>query len=222
MFPARIATKMTLGGVLLLGVTTAIVCLVLFLRGQPRIIEASNKLIEQAGGNLVSKIDQQLAGIQGEAVSMARLAEVLPRDVSLWQNSFPQMIDSNGNHTIAGGGIWPEPDAFVAGTARRSFFWAREDSGKLAYSDGYNQPATGDYHQESWYTQARNAPRDRCTWSDVYQDPVSGVKMVTCSVPYYVRDRFAGVATLDVMLNNLAQFVKTQGNVTGGLSLIHI
>lgn len=216
MFPARIATKMTLGGVLLLGVTTAIVCLVLFLRGQPRIIEASNKLIGQAGGNLVSKIDQQLAGIQGEAVSMARLAEVLPRDVSLWQNSFPQMIDSNGNHTIAGGGIWPEPDAFVAGTARRSFFWAREDSGKLAYSDGYNQPATGDYHQESWYTQARNAPRDRCTWSDVYQDPVSGVKMVTCSVPYYVRDRFAGVATLDVMLNNLAQFVKTQGNVTGG------
>lgn len=121
MFPARIATKMTLGGVLLLGVTIAIVCLVLLLRGQPRIIEASNKLIEQAGGNLVSKLDQQLAGIQGEAVSMARLAEVLPHDVSLWQNSFPQMIDSNGNHTIAGGGIWPEPEAYVAGTARRSF-----------------------------------------------------------------------------------------------------
>jgi len=219
MFPARIATKMTLGGVLLLGVTTAIVCLVLLLRGQPRIIEASNKLIEQAGGNLVSKLDQQLAGIQGEAVSMARLAEVLPRDVSLWQNSFPQMIDSNGNHTIAGGGIWPEPNAFVAGTALRSFFWAREESGKLAYSDGYNQPATGDYHKESWYTQARNAPRDRCTWSDVYQDQVSGVKMVTCSVPYYAGDRFAGVATLDVMLDNLAQFVKTQGNVTGGYAL---
>ncbi|MCP6302707.1 methyl-accepting chemotaxis protein, partial [Klebsiella pneumoniae] len=85
-------------------VTTAVVFSVLLLRGQPRVIEASHTLIEQAGSNLVSQLNQQLVRIEGEAVSMARLAEVLPHDATLWQQSFPQIINSSGNKTIAGGG----------------------------------------------------------------------------------------------------------------------
>jgi methyl-accepting chemotaxis protein len=207
---------MTLGSLLLLGVTTAVVLSVLLLRGQPRVIEASHKLIEQAGSNLVSQLNQQLVRIEGEAVSMARLAEVLPHDAALWQQSFPQIINSSGDKTIAGGGVWPEPDAFSAGVQRRSFFWARQRDGSLAYSEDYNVPAGNGYQQESWYSAVRNGPRDRCGWSEVYQDAVSGVKMVTCSVPYATGDRFAGVATLDVQLDNLAGFMQQKGQVTGG------
>ncbi|XXN64229.1 methyl-accepting chemotaxis protein [Enterobacter ludwigii] len=216
MLPTRLATRMTLGGLLLLCVTTAVVFSVLLLRGQPRVIEASHTLIEQAGSNLVSQLNQQLMRIEGEAVSMARLAEVLPHDATLWQQSFPQIINSSGNKTIAGGGVWPEPDAFSAGVQRRSFFWARQSDGSLAYSDDYNLPAGNGYQQESWYSAVRNGPRDRCGWSEVYQDPVSGVKMVTCSVPYTVGERFAGVATLDVQLDNLAGLMQQKGQVTGG------
>jgi methyl-accepting chemotaxis protein len=216
MLPTRLATRMTLGGLLLLCVTTAVVFSVLMLRGQPRVIEASHTLIEQAGNNLVSQLNQQLVRIEGEAVSMARLAEVLPHDAALWQHSFPQIINSNGDKTIAGGGIWPEPDAFIPGVARRSFFWARQNDGSMAYSDGYNQPNASAYQQESWYSTVRSAPRDRCGWSEVYQDPVSGVKMVTCSVPYVSGARFAGVATMDVQLDNLADFMQQKGQVTGG------
>lgn len=161
---------------------------VLLLRGQPRVIEASHKLIEQAGSNLVSQLNQQLVRIEGEAVSMARLAEVLPHDASLWQQSFPQIINSSGDKTIAGGDVWPEPDAFSAGVQRRSFFWARQRDGSLGYSEDYNVPAGNGYQQESWYSAVRNGPRDRCGWSEVYQDAVSGVKMVTCSVPYATGD----------------------------------
>lgn len=216
MLPTRLATRMTLGSLLLLGVTTAVVLSVLLLRGQPRVIEASHKLIEQAGSNLVSQLNQQLVRIEGEAVSMARLAEVLPHDAALWQQSFPQIINSSGDKTIAGGGVWPEPDAFSAGVQRRSFFWARQRDGSLAYSEDYNVPAGNGYQQESWYSAVRNGPRDRCGWSEVYQDAVSGVKMVTCSVPYATGDRFAGVATLDVQLDNLAGFMQQKGQVTGG------
>ena len=216
MVPTRLAARITLGGLLLLCITTAIVFFTLMLRGQPRVIEASHTLIQQAGGNLVSQLNQQLVGIEGEAASMARLAEVLPHDVSLWQTTFPHIIDSLGNHTIAGGGIWPEPDAYTAGVARRSFFWAREANGGLNYSEGYNEAGSSGYHNESWYSAARNAPRDRCSWSEVYQDAVSGVKMVTCSVPYRAGDTFAGVATLDVQLDNLGGFMESKGSVTGG------
>jgi len=99
---------------------------------------------------------------------------------------------------------------------RRSFFWARQNDGSLTYSEDYNLPTGNGYQQESWYSAVRNTARDRCGWSEVYQDPVSGVKMVTCSVPYATGDRFSGVATLDVQLDNLAGFMQQKGQVTGG------
>src|SRR3989338_8623385 len=45
---------------------------------------------------------------------------------------------------------------------------------------------------------------------------VTGVPMVTCSVPYQLEGRFAGVATLDLLLDDLARFLTEQGKVTDG------
>ncbi|MGO4611096.1 hypothetical protein AB4142_32680, partial [Variovorax sp. 2RAF20] len=87
------------------------------------------------------------------------------------------------------------------GVARRGFFWSRGAGGALVWSDGYNEPGSAGYHNESWYTSAREASRSKCSWSEVYQDPISQVNMVTCSVPYVQGEKFAGVATFDVLLD---------------------
>lgn len=102
---------------------------------------------------------------------MARLAETLPHDENLFKTVMPQIIDGKGDKSIAGGGIWPEPNAFTEGVARRSFFWSRGASGTLDYSEGYNDPAGTGYHNESWYSSAKNASRTKCDWSEVYQTP---------------------------------------------------
>jgi methyl-accepting chemotaxis protein len=214
--PVRLSGKLTLGGISMLLLITLIVYLAISLRGQPRVIEASNSLIQQTGENIVGQLNQQLIRIEGEVVSMARLAEVLPHQDDLFKSVLPQIIDSKGDKSIAGGGIWPEPNAFTEGVARRSFFWSRGANGTLDYSDGYNDPAGAGYHNESWYTSTKAASRSKCNWSEVYQDPVSNVNMVTCSVPYSAGDRFAGVATFDVLLDNLSGFMAKNGNLTGG------
>ncbi|WP_165672811.1 methyl-accepting chemotaxis protein [Metapseudomonas otitidis] len=216
LLPDRISTRLTLGAILLLLLTALAVFAVMVLRGQPRVVAESNALIEQTGSAIVRQLGLQLAGIQGLTVSMAHLAQTLPLDEALYRTTYPPMIDNSGDAAIAGGGIWPEPNAFTSGTERRSFFWARNANGALDYSDDYNKPDGPGYHNDAWYTGARNAAGDACVWSEAYQDPVSKVPMVTCSVPYQLQGRFAGVSTIDLRLDDLARFLKEQGTVTGG------
>jgi len=214
--PVRLSQRLTLGCIVLLILTALAVFAVMALRGQPRVVAASSELIEQTGSAIVRQLGLQLARIEGVTTSVAHLAEALPREESLYLNSMPSLINSQGNRAIAGGGVWPEPNAFNEGTVRRSFFWARGADGRLAYSDDYNAANGPGYHNEAWYTGARSSQAGQCLWSEAYQDPVSGVPMVTCSVPYQLDGRFAGVATLDLLLDDLARFLTEQGKVTDG------
>jgi methyl-accepting chemotaxis protein len=216
LIPVRLSQRLTLGSCALLALTTAAVFAVMTWRGQPLIVAASAELIEQTGGAIVRQLGLQLAGIEGLTASMANLAEVLPREDSLYKSTLPNLINNSGNAAIAGGGVWPEPNAFSAGVSRRSFFWARSASGQLDYSEDYNKADGPGYQNDAWYTSARSAKEGQCVWSEAYQDPVSGVPMVTCSVPYSLSGRFAGVSTIDLRLDDLAQFLQQHGSVTGG------
>ncbi|MGI2023419.1 methyl-accepting chemotaxis protein [Shewanella glacialipiscicola] len=214
--PIRISQRLTMGSILLLLLTGLAVFGVMSLRGQPRVVAASQQLIEQTGSSIVRQLALKLASVEGITLSLARIAEVLPREQALYLNSLPNVIDNNGDLTIAGGGIWPEPDQFEVGSHRHSFFWARGLDNKLTYSDEYNAESGPGYQNESWYTGARASSRSKCSWSEAYQDPVSKVAMVTCSVPYHLLAHFAGVATVDLKLDNVAQFLTEHGNVTDG------
>ncbi|MEH0016893.1 methyl-accepting chemotaxis protein [Citrobacter portucalensis] len=215
-YPTRISTRLTIGGILLLAVTTLVIVVIMLWRGQPRVVEINTALIEETGQGLTRQLSTVLSRIEGETVSLSRLAEVLPNDESLYQSVVPHLIGEGKDSIITGGGIWPEPDAFTAGVEKRSFFWARNAEGKLVYSNDYNVEGSSGYHNESWYQLAKGHSQNSCLWSDVYQDASSGVNMVTCSVPYQQVGKFAGVATTDIRLDNVATFMQQQGNSTGG------
>ncbi|MBO8124937.1 methyl-accepting chemotaxis protein, partial [Klebsiella pneumoniae] len=135
-YPSRISTRLTIGGILLLAVTTAIIIVVMLWRGQPRVVEINTALIEETGRGLTSRVSTILSQTDGKTVSLARLAEVLPNDEALYRYIPPNLIESNS--LITGGGIWPEPGAFTPGIEKRSFFWARNPAGELVFSDEYN------------------------------------------------------------------------------------
>ncbi len=219
-YPTRISTRLTIGGILLLAVTTIVIVVIMLWRGQPRVVEINTALIEETGQGLTRQLSTVLSRIEGETVSLSRLAEVLPNDESLYQSVVPHLIGEGKDSIITGGGIWPEPDAFTAGVEKRSFFWARNAEGKLVYSNDYNVEGSSGYHHESWYQHAKGQSQNNCLWSDVYQDASSGVNMVTCSVPYQQAGKFAGVATTDIRLDNVATFMQQQGNSTGGYAFV--
>ncbi|EKK5569094.1 methyl-accepting chemotaxis protein [Morganella morganii] len=217
-YPSRISTRLTIGGILLLAVTTAIIIVVMLWRGQPRVVEINTALIEETGRGLTSRVSIILSQTDGKTVSLARLAEVLPNDEALYRYIPPNLIESNS--LITGGGIWPEPGTFTPGVEKRSFFWARNTAGELVFSDEYNAEGTENYHNESWYRNAREQSTESCLWSDVYRDAISGVNMVTCSVPYKTDGKFAGVATTDIRLDNIAAIMQQYGDSTGGYAFV--
>lgn len=217
-YPSRISTRLTIGGILLLAVTTAIIIVVMLWRGQPRVVEINTALIEETGRGLTSRVSIILSQTDGKTVSLARLAEVLPNDEALYRYIPPNLIESNS--LITGGGIWPEPGAFTPGVKKRSFFWARNTAGELVFSDEYNAEGAENYHNESWYRNAREQSTESCLWSDVYRDAISGVNMVTCSVPYKTDGKFAGVATTDIRLDNIAAIMQQYGDSTGGYAFV--
>lgn len=217
-YPSRISTRLTIGGILLLAVTTAIIIVVMLWRGQPRVVEINTALIEETGRGLTSRVSIILSQTDGKTVSLARLAEVLPNDEALYRYIPPNLIESNS--LITGGGIWPEPGAFTPGVEKRSFFWVRNTAGELVFSDEYNAEGAENYHNESWYRNAREQSTESCLWSDVYRDAISGVNMVTCSVPYKTDGKFAGVATTDIRLDNIAAIMQQYGDSTGGYAFV--
>ncbi|AST79933.1 TPA: HAMP domain-containing protein [Citrobacter freundii] len=219
-YPSRISTRLTLGGIALLAVTTLVIVVIMLWRGQPRVVEINTALIEETGHGLTRQLSSVLSRIEGETVSLSRLAEVLPNDEALYRAVVPRLLGEKNNSIITGGGIWPEPDAFTPGVARRSFFWSRNTDDKLVFSDEYNAPGGNGYHSESWYQGAKGHSQENCVWSDVYQDAISGINMVTCSIPYQLAGKFAGVATTDIRLDNVASFMQQQGGRTGGYAFV--
>ena len=121
-YPTRISTRLTIGGILLLAVTTLVIVVIMLWRGQPRVVEINTALIEETGQGLTRQLSTVLSRIEGETVSLSRLAEVLPNDESLYQSVVPHLIGEDKDSIITGGGIWPEPVRFHRRCGEKKLF----------------------------------------------------------------------------------------------------
>ncbi len=205
-----IRQKISLGLAAILVLALVVIYLVVEGKVKSDLIEERQIQIQASQQGLIDLLGAKLDQVQLLTSSLALSTSGLPKDVDLFKKVFPPLIDNHGDSAIAGGGIWPEPNAFTAGVDRRSFFWARSDSGVELLED-YNDPKGSGYHNEGWYTVGRNAPLDRCSWSEAYTDPVTKIPMVTCTVPYKQNGKFAGVATVDMMLDGIGDILKEHG-----------
>lgn len=99
-YPTRISTRLTIGGILLLTVTSLVIVVIMLWRGQPRVVEINTALIEETGQGLTRQLSTVLSRIEGETVSLSRLAEVLPNDESLYQSVVPHLIGEGKDSII--------------------------------------------------------------------------------------------------------------------------
>lgn len=211
----KIRQKISLGLALILILAIALIYIVVESKVKSDLIAERQQQISVNQQSMLDLLDAKLDGIQLMTSTLALTATEIPKDVDLYKQLLPRLIDNHGDESVAGGGIWPEPNAFAQGIERRSFFWARSGSG-LEFLEDYNDPAGSGYHQESWYRVGRNTPIDQCSWSEAYTDPVSKTPMVTCTVPIKEANQFAGVATIDMMLGGITQVLEEYGTENKG------
>lgn len=201
---SSIRVRLGIGLFALLLMLTAVILAIIWWRALPMLLEQRKELNQQIGTGIVRSLQQQFS--QAEAISraMARLVEILPHDDNLIRSTLPALLDNvEMGDLIAGGGIWPEPHQFHPQDERHSFFWGRDPQGQLQFFDGYNDPAGPGYHQEEWYVPARLQHSGQSYWSRSYTDPYSRQPMVTCTTPFFLDGKFAGVTTLDLKLEGV-------------------
>lgn len=175
----------------------------------------SSQVIDQIGNTFVLNLLTRLREIEALARSLALLIEQLPLVESLLHQVVPSLLNFHGDLTIAGGGVWFEPYQFHPERDRRCFFWGRHSEGPLHYFDEYNQTAAS-YHHEPWYVVGHYAQPGQCLWSKSYVDPHSHERMVSCTTPFFRAGCFAGVVTVDLLLEGLQATVDRWQQTTGG------
>jgi methyl-accepting chemotaxis protein len=215
LMPVKIMTRFSLAMAAIVLVTAGSIYAVMVFSGEPKLIASNTQSAQQSAVAIARQLTLKLAEIDGRVAAMASLGATLPTEVELIKPSFARIIDSQNDAAVAGGGLWPEPNAFTPGVSQRSFYWAR-NQGSLVYSEEYNAPQVDKYQTADWYLQGKASQNGHCAWSNAYEDPVSKILMTTCTIGYAREQRFAGVASIDLTLTGLADFLKAGGNVTGG------
>ena len=194
--------------------------LVMKTRGQKLVLNESSKLIEEIGNSAVADINIRTSEIAALTRSLAITAEELPKNNEIFKEVLPSIINFQNDFKVAGGGVWPEPYLFDSNVKKNSFFWGRNLAGNLEYYDDYNKSRNG-YHNEEWYVVVRYSKPRQCFWSQSYMDPHSYQPMVTCSVATFDNNnQFSGVATIDLKLEGLQDWITSWQDKTGGYAFI--
>ncbi|MEN5141526.1 methyl-accepting chemotaxis protein [Pseudomonas juntendi] len=213
--PKTIVARFSLALILIVTLIALVICAVIVFRGEPKLIASQVNASQQSVLALSRQLSARLAEVEGRTVALANVGATLPLSHELVKPTLAKIIDSEGNQAIAGGGLWPAPGAFTPGTELDSLYWSRTNQGSLEFSADNNLPGTS-YQASDWYKQGQSGQPGKCAWSDAYLDPVSKVLMTTCSVQYEREGAFSGVATIDMTLSGIADFLKANGSVTGG------
>ncbi|EDP58980.1 hybrid sensor histidine kinase/response regulator [Vibrio sp. AND4] len=159
---------------------------------------------------LASHIERPLTNSVGLLNSLVGLGQTAAADVSL-QDTIPQLL-AVSDDIIVSGGLWPKPRFEGERWSYSSLFFNKNEHGSLDLIHSYNNPESGGYDNEAWYQSAVNKPAGYVSWSGVYIDTFTQVQMITASAPYYREGVFAGVATVDVSLEALLQFIREHTN----------
>ncbi|MFA0441292.1 histidine kinase [Vibrio sp. 10N.286.49.C2] len=155
---------------------------------------------------LASEISAPLHSSAGVLKSIVGIGQAIEDTHSL-DLALRQIFKLNEGIVVSGG-LWPEPYSIDDHVRLSSLFYNRTAQGEVDKINLWNNPEADGYNVEPWYTSVIGQPANTIAWSEVYIDPYTHVQMITASSPYYIDDKFAGVATVDLSLDNLIRFVK--------------
>ncbi|WP_435106920.1 HAMP domain-containing protein, partial [Arhodomonas sp. AD133] len=207
-------------GAALMGAALLAIFLIMQFLARPELYKDELKEAQQTVNGTGDQLRITLQAAESQTQAIAQAAENLPLERETFIRQIEPLVNDYGNAVVAGGGVWPEPNALMDGQERASLFWARGENGRLSLLDDYNDPASDGYHGAGWYQVGRTLSRGECGWSESYEDPVSGTPMVTCTVAIERAGSFWGVATIDLMLSGLEGMLAERNADTGGYTLV--
>lgn len=159
-----------------------------------------------------TELKVQIEAIENSLNGHARIPEMLAKTVeasgiNMTKEEYKTLLMKAAaiNNETFGAGIWYEPYSY--NKADKYFGpYVYKENGKPIYTEDYNSEEY-DYPHYDWYKIGINSDKG-IEWSEVYEDVVSKVTMVTATVPFYdVNNKFKGVTTGDIDLSTIQNMV---------------
>ncbi|EOV5434813.1 ATP-binding protein [Vibrio parahaemolyticus] len=183
---------------------------VVYLVVEPPVRDKLERNLDLRTQLLASQIKEPLITSTGVLNSLVGLAQSSNQSNSL-NSTIPQILRLS-DEIIVSGGLWPKPELKEERWRFTSLFFNKNSEGNIDQIHSYNNPESGGYDNEPWYRAAAEQPSGTVSWSAVYIDTFTQVQMITASAPYYRNGEFAGVATVDLSLEALFQFIREHTN----------
>ncbi|QDU32095.1 Methyl-accepting chemotaxis protein PctA [Poriferisphaera corsica] len=128
--------------------------------------------------------------------------ETNPGYVGVWLNYEPNFLPTNQTEKA--------PDTYA------NFYWSRDDTGKLIYTDiATNEPATADYYQQPY-----KAGKDAATEPYEYEVGGKTVLMASFATPIIKNNKTVGVIGIDIPLDNLQQLASACDAFDGSAKMV--
>ncbi len=183
---------------------------VVYLVVEPPVRDKLERNLDLRTQLLASQIKEPLITSTGVLNSLVGLAQSSNQSDSL-KSTIPQILRLS-DEIIVSGGLWPKPELKEERWRFTSLFFNKNSEGNIDQIHSYNNPESSGYDNEPWYRAAAERPSGSVSWSAVYIDTFTQVQMITASAPYYRNGEFAGVATVDLSLEALFQFIREHTN----------
>lgn len=235
---SNLTTRLLLVLLLVFAVCLGMVYWIIDRQGKPEVAKLTSQTIIEAGDKAVNSVLARVSQIDGTAATTSRVAGGLPKEATIINNTFANVM-MNMDDGIVGGGIWYDPAMYAAGVDETAFVWQRNSDGhmqpasqyqainpsyralppsRLAIAAAKNQPLATPYYRDWWYVPAMYANHNHCVWSRAYIHPTSRQPVMTCAKAIYnaKTNGFEGVVSFDVLLNRMQAMVKEWQNKTGG------
>lgn len=183
---------------------------VVYLVVEPPVRDKLERNLDLRTQLLASQIKEPLITSTGVLNSLVGLAQSSNQSDFL-KSTIPQILRLS-DEIIVSGGLWPKPELKEERWRFTSLFFNKNSEGNIDQIHSYNNPESGGYDNEPWYRAAAEQSSGSVSWSAVYIDTFTQVQMITASAPYYRNGEFAGVATVDLSLEALFQFIREHTN----------
>ncbi|UTC66734.1 MULTISPECIES: methyl-accepting chemotaxis protein [unclassified Treponema] len=107
------------------------------------------------------------------------------------------------DHTIVGGGFWLEPYVIKGEKFYGPYWYTQNNEVKMTweYSNEKN-----DYKKFDWYKNDGISENKKLVWSELYNDEITGVPMITATAPILLDKKKLGVVTIDLGLTPLSLY----------------
>ncbi|WP_407333176.1 ATP-binding protein [Enterovibrio sp. 27052020O] len=200
---------------LMLTVVVITIVYVLETTGDSMVRDSANQRVEAQVETVAQSLGQLSNNVETIALSLANTLSLDDSEAEIEKKLSAMLTNKNIKRIVASGGFWPEPYLYDEKRSKASVFIAFNEDGTYSRIEDYNQPSAAPYQVAEWYAPARLS-KEETYWSRAYIDPYTNEPMVSCSVPIFHQNKFAGVVTIDVRLAELQAFLTRSGQKLGG------